>query len=189
LTASYHGVDIHTPHKTRAAHKRNGKEIGQHKKKPLHSIVFLLILPAVSSGQELHEEQLNKGIRKSRIHIFIKQAQAGHGKKCPVCTAVFSRSSRCLFEWLKASFSFRPERRWRLSIICTGSPHINGISGHSCLSSLLMPLLSFFLLLIAVVSGFEDIPLLSHDIQEGNPVCWSPLQPALSDRFSLSGRC
>jgi pentatricopeptide repeat protein len=140
-------------------------------------LFFLLILPAVSSGQELYEDQLDKGIRNSEpySYLLIEQAQtAGIGKKNVLREALqYSPDLPAVyFELSKASFSLRPE-----SVFEAFDYIVQGIAAYKrnfwwsfmLISSLLTSLLlSFFLsILTAVVIRLpRDIPLLSHDIQE-----------------------
>jgi pentatricopeptide repeat protein len=141
-------------------------------------LFYLLLLPAVSAGQELYEDQLNKGIRNSvpYSYLLIKQAQTvAAGKKNILLEAL--RYSPDLpaayFELSKASFSLRPE-----SVFEAFDYFLQGIAAYKrnfwwsfmLISSLLTSLLLSFLLsiLIAVIVRLpRDIPLLSHDIHEG----------------------
>ena len=141
-------------------------------------LFYLLLLPAVSSGQELYEDQLNKGIRNSApySYLLIKQAQTvAAGKKNILLEALrYSPDLPAVyFELSKASFSLRPE-----SVFEAFDYFLQGIAAYKrnfwwsfmLISSLLTSLLLSFLLsiLIAVVVRLpRDIPLLSHDIQEG----------------------
>jgi len=140
-------------------------------------LFYLLLLPAVSSGQELYEDQLNKGIRNSEpySYLLIKQAQTdAAGKKNILLEALrYSPDLPAVyFELSKASFSLRPE-----SVFEAFDYFLQGIAAYKrnfwwsfmLLSSLLTSLLLSFLLsiLIAVVLRLpRDIPLLSHDIHE-----------------------
>jgi pentatricopeptide repeat protein len=144
----------------------------------LFLLFYLLILPAVSSGQELYEDQLNKGIRNSEpySYLLIEQARAGtSGKKNTLLEALrYSPDLPAVyFELSKASFSLKPESAFEAFDYM-----LQGIAAYKenfwwsfmLLSSLLTSLLLSFLLsiLIAVVVRLpRDIPLLSHDIQEG----------------------
>ncbi len=163
---------------------------------------LLLLLPAVSSGQELYEDQLNKGIRNSEpySYLLIKQAQTGAaGKKTILLEAMrYSPDLPAVyFELSKASFSLRPE-----SVFETVDYILQGIAAYKrnfwwsfmLLSSLLISLLLSFLLsiLIAVVLRLpRDIPLLSHDIQEGKSriLVLLLLVFALFGPLFLSGHC
>jgi len=84
-------------------------------KKILVFLLFsLLILPAVSSGQELYEDQLNKGIRNSEpySYLLIKQAQASAAEKKDTLLEALRYSPdlpAVYFELSRVSFSLRPE--------------------------------------------------------------------------------
>ncbi|MDH5202264.1 MAG: tetratricopeptide repeat protein [Nitrospirota bacterium] len=147
--------------------------------KKLFSLIFLslLLIPVLSSGEDLYEEQLNKGIRNSEpyAYVLIKQSKAdtAHAKEILRKALRYSHDLPAVyFELSKASFSFSID-----GIFESVDYMLQGISAYhrnfwwsfTIVGSLYMSVIISFIIsviIIIVIGLSSDLPLLSHDIKE-----------------------
>lgn len=138
---------------------------------------FLFFIPSLSSGEDLYEEQLNRGIRNSEpySYLLIMQSKADSAKTKSILKEALRYSPdlpAVYFELSKNSFSLKPE-----GIFNSIDYMLLGIEAYKrnfwwsfmMMSSLLTSfILSFIIsmLIIILIRLIRDIPLLSHDIKE-----------------------
>jgi pentatricopeptide repeat protein len=149
-------------------------------------LLLCLFLPVESTGEDLYESQLNRGIRNSEpyAYLLIKESKTDktHAKNilreavryAPDLPAVY-------FELSKASFSFKPE-----GVFETVDYLLMGIAAYQrnfwwsfmTISSLFTSLILSFVLsvfIIVLVRLPKDMPLFSHDLQEDKTLVLSLL--------------
>jgi pentatricopeptide repeat protein len=140
-------------------------------------LLFFLLVPSISSEEDLYQHQLNRGIRDSEAYSFllIEQAKTAGAEKISLLRKAMEYSPdlpAVYFELAKASFSFAPE-----AVFQTIDYMLQGIAAYQrnfwwifmLTASLFMSaVISFFIAvsLIVVVRLPRDVPLLSHDIKE-----------------------
>jgi len=147
--------------------------------KKLFSLIFLslLLIPVLSSGEDLYEEQLNKGIRNSEpyAYVLIKQSKAdtAHAKEIFRKALQYSPDLPAVyFELSKASFSFSTD-----GIFESVDYMLQGISAYqrnfwwsfTLVGSLYMSFIISFIVSIIIIIFIRlsnDLQLLSHDIKE-----------------------
>jgi tetratricopeptide (TPR) repeat protein len=141
-------------------------------------LLFLLLVPSISSGEELYQHELNRGIRNSEAYSFllIEQAKRTAGaQKINILREAMDYSPdlpAVYFELAKASFGLAPE-----AVFQTIDYMLQGIAAYQrnfwsifmLTASLFMSaVISFFIAvsLMVVVRLPRDVPLLSHDVKE-----------------------
>jgi tetratricopeptide (TPR) repeat protein len=140
-------------------------------------LFFMLAIPFPSSGQTLHDEQLNKGIRNSDpyAYLLIRKADSGSYDRDKLLREALMYSPdlpAVYFELSKASFSLKPE-----NVFESTDYLLQGILAYkrnfwwtfmmaaSLLTSLILAF--FFAVLIVLFLRLpRDFSLLSHDIRE-----------------------
>jgi tetratricopeptide (TPR) repeat protein len=139
--------------------------------------MMLLLLPALTSGESLYEEQLNRGIRNSDPYasLLIEQSKTESSKSTELLREAARYSPdlpTVYFELARDSFSLQPDQ-----VFESVDYLLQGISAYKrnfwwsfmLLSSLLTSLLLSFLLatgILIIIRLLKDIPLISHEIQE-----------------------
>jgi len=141
-------------------------------------LLFLLIVPPISLGEDLYQHELNRGIRNSEAYSFllIEQAKKTEGaRKIDLLREAMDYSPdlpAVYFEMARASFGFAPE-----AVFQTIDYMLQGIAAYKrnfwwifmLTASLFMSaVISFFIAasLMVVVRLPRDVPLLSHDAKE-----------------------
>lgn len=145
----------------------------------LQMFLCLLLIPSMSSGKDLYEEQLDKGIRNSESYsyLLIKQSKANSAKSKIMLKEALKYSPDLpagYFELSKNSFSFSPEGMftafdYMLQGIAAYKRNfwwLFMMAGSLFISVLLSFIISMVILILIRLTG--DIPLLSHDINEAN---------------------
>lgn len=139
--------------------------------------LYLLFIPSLSFGEDLYEDQLNRGIRNSEpySYLLIKQSKADNAKTKTILKEALRYSPdlpAVYFELSKDSFSLRPERLFE-----SVDYMLLGIEAYkrnfwwlfmmtsSLLTSVILSFIISMLILI-IIRLPKDIPLLSHDIKE-----------------------
>lgn len=137
----------------------------------------LFLFPALSSGEDLYEEQLNRGIRNSEAYSYMLIQQARlQNEKAPLILQKALRYSPDLpanyFELSKASFELSTEGLFK-----TFDYLLQGIAAYkrnfwwsfsmvgSLLTSAILSFVCSLIFTILIRLPF-DIPLLSHDLKE-----------------------
>lgn len=147
--------------------------------KKLFSLIFLclFLIPVLSSGEDLYEEQLNKGIRNSEpyAYVLIKQSKAdtAHAKEILRKALRYSPDLPAVyFELSKASLSFSTD-----GIFEAVDYMLQGISAYqrnfwwsfTMVGSLYMSVIISFIISVIIIIFIRlssDLRLLSHDIEE-----------------------
>jgi len=141
-------------------------------------LLFLFLVPSISSGEDLYQHELNRGIRDSEAYSFllIEQAKGTAGiRKINLLREAMEYSPdlpAVYFELAKASFSFAPE-----AVFQAIDYILRGIAAYQRnfwwifmpAASLFMSAVISFLIAVSVVVVVRlprDVPLLSHDIKE-----------------------
>jgi pentatricopeptide repeat protein len=138
----------------------------------------ILLMPSLSSGADFYEEQLNRGIRNSEpySYLLIKRAETDPVQAKSLLRDALRYSPdlpAVYFELSRASFSLKPENVFEAIDYI-----IQGIAAYKrnfwwlfmIGSSLYMSLVLSFvaaLFIIVLTRLPQDLPLFSHDIQEG----------------------
>ncbi len=147
--------------------------------KRLHLLIFLCLLlsPSRSSGEDLYEDQLNKGIRNSEpySYLLINQSKANNTEAKNILKEALRYSPdlpAVYFELSKASFSFSPQGMFKAVDYMS-----QGIAAYkrnfwwsfamagSLFTSAILSLISSFIIIILIRLP-DDISLLSHNIKE-----------------------
>ena len=142
---------------------------------PLWLLLFLI--PSLSSGTNLYEEQLNRGIRNSEAYsyLLIKEAETNKAAARHLLQEAVMYSPdlpAAYFQLSKNSFSLTPR-----GIFEAVDYTLQGIAAYKrnfwwasmmAASLFTSAILSFILsvLIIIIIRLPEDIPLFSHDVQE-----------------------
>lgn len=143
----------------------------------LQIFLCVLLIPSVSSGKDLYEEQLDKGIRNSEPYSFllIKQSRANSAEARDLLKKALRYSPdlpAVYFELSKASFNFSPK-----GIFEAIDYMFQGISAYkrnfwwsftmagSLFTSAVLSLIISTIIIILIRLP-NDISLLSHDIKE-----------------------
>lgn len=140
-------------------------------------LLCMLFLPLDSFGNDLYEEQLNKGITNSEpySYLLIEQSRLDKSRAKSILKEALKYSPdlpAVYFELSKASFNFKP-----LGIFESIDYILQGISAYErnfwwffmVTASLFTSLILSFIIsisLIVLIRLPKDIPLLSHDIKE-----------------------
>ncbi|OGW40483.1 MAG: hypothetical protein A2Y97_10215 [Nitrospirae bacterium RBG_13_39_12] len=143
----------------------------------LKIILCLLLIPAISSGEDLYEEQLNKGIRNSEpyTYLLIRQSEENKAKEISILMEALKYSPdlpSAYFELSKARVGFSPNGTFKAIDYL-----VKGITAYKrnfwwsftmAGSLLISALLSFIISIVAIILLRlpVDLPLLSHDIKE-----------------------
>lgn len=143
----------------------------------LVSFLFWLLVPSMVSGENLYEEQLDRGIKNSEpySYLLIKQSKADNARAVSMLKDALKYSPdlpAVYFELSKASFSLSPEGMFE-----SVDYMLQGISAYkrnfwwlfTVTGSLFTSaILSFVVAMIIVVliRLIVDTPLLTHDISE-----------------------
>ncbi len=148
--------------------------------KKLHLLIFLCLLlsPSRSSGEDLYEDQLNKGIRNSEpySYLLINQSKASNAEAKNILKEALRYSPdlpAVYFELSKASFSFSPQGMFEaVDYMSQGLAAYKrnfwwsfAMAG-SLFTSAILSLISS-LIIIILIRLPDDISLLSHNITEG----------------------
>ena len=133
----------------------------------------------MSSGKDLYEEQLDKGIRNSEpySYLLIKQSKANSAKSKIMLKEALKYSPdlpAVYFELSKDSFSFSPEGMFKavdymlqgISAYKRNFWWLFMMAGSLFTSMILSLIISMVIIILIRLTG--DIPLLSHDINEAN---------------------
>ena len=139
--------------------------------------LHLLLIPSLSFGADVYEEQLNRGIRNSEpySYLLIQQSKVDNAQAKSLLRDALRYSPdlpAVYFELSKASFNIKPE-----GVFETFDYILQGIAAYKrnfwwsfmMASSLFMSLILSFIsamLIIVMIRLPKDIPLFSHDIQE-----------------------
>jgi tetratricopeptide (TPR) repeat protein len=160
----------------------------------------LVLLPAVTAGESLRDEQLNRGIRNTEpySYMLIKQARMHPGQAKELLNKAIQHSPdlpAVYFEMAKASFSFTSQGLFEAM-----DNLVQGIIVYkrnfwwlfSSAGSVFVSLIFSFVLsmvVIIVIRLFHDVPLLSHDIseQKGKLVLLAFLASAVTGPLLLVG--
>lgn len=138
---------------------------------------FILFIPIVSSGGDLYEEQLDKGLKNSDAYSYflIEKSKADPVKAKEMLITALKYSPELpavYFELSKVSFSFSTE-----GIFQAFAYMVKGIGAYTnnfwwsfmAAGSLFMSFIIscvISIIIIVMVRLFRDLPLLSHDIME-----------------------
>jgi len=146
---------------------------------PTLIMLYFLLSPVVSTGDEFYENQLNNGIRNSDAYAFIliKQAHDNRAEATKILRKALASSPdlpAVYFEMSKANFSF--SIKGVLDVIDYIVEGINAYSRNfwwsfTLAGSLFFSLVFSFILtviLILIIRFPGDISLVSHDIKEDN---------------------
>jgi tetratricopeptide (TPR) repeat protein len=147
------------------------------KKYILSCLVFIFIIPSLSWGKDLYEEQLDKGIRNSEPYSYLlMNASKTNRENAPSLLRDAQKYSPDLpatyFETAKETLSMSPR-----SVFEAFDYLFQGIAAYKrnfwwsfmMMSSVLISaVLSFFvsILILILIRLPQDLPLLSHDIRE-----------------------
>ncbi|MBM4145005.1 MAG: hypothetical protein FJ240_01845 [Nitrospira sp.] len=139
--------------------------------------LHLFLIPSLSFGADVYEEQLNRGIRNSEpySYLFIQQSKADNARAKSLLRDALRYSPdlpAVYFELSKASFNIKPE-----GVFEAFDYILQGIAAYKrnfwwsfmMASSLFMSIILSFvsaMLIIVMIRLPKDIPLFSHDIQE-----------------------
>jgi len=140
-------------------------------------LFFFLIIPSFSAGEDLYEDQLNKGIRNSEpySYLLIQQAKANSAQAKNILREAIRYSPDLpagYFELSKANFSFKPE-----AVFEAFDYMIQGITAYQrnfwwsfmMIASLFASIFLSFtvsILILIMIRLPKDIPLFSHDMKE-----------------------
>jgi pentatricopeptide repeat protein len=146
-------------------------------------IIFLLFLllsfiPTLSPGENLYEDQLDRGIRNSEpySYLLIKESRANKAMAKTTLQEALRYSPdlpATYFELSKNSFKFTPEGIFEaVDYIREGIAAYkrNFWWSYTLIASLFMSMVLSFIasiLILIIIRLPEDMPLLSHDIKEG----------------------
>jgi tetratricopeptide (TPR) repeat protein len=151
------------------------------KKFVLMIILSLLLFPTLSSGEDLYEEQLNRGIKNSEpyTYLLIEKAKIDSAQEVTVLKEALKFSPDLptgYFELSEASFNFSP-----VGIFKSVDYLLRGIESYkrnfwwlfslagSLFSSLIFSLIISIIIIILIRLPF-DVPLLSHNINEDKKI-------------------
>lgn len=147
-------------------------------RRPLLLIVlFLLFSPSLTTGKDLYEDQLNRGIRNSEpySYVLIQLSKTNSSEAKSILREAVRYSPdlpAAYFELSKVSFTFSPE-----GIFNAVDYMLQGIAAYkrnfwwlftllgSLFSSAVISLISLTIIVILIRLP-KDLPLLSHDITE-----------------------
>jgi len=139
--------------------------------------LWLFLIPSLSSGEDLYEEQLDKGLRNSEAYSYflIKKSKEDPAESKEILEEALRYSPDLpyiYFKLAKASFSFSTEGMNETSnYIRRGMEAYkrNFWWSFTIIGSLFMSLIISFIASVAIVilvRLFRDLPLLVHDIME-----------------------
>jgi tetratricopeptide (TPR) repeat protein len=147
--------------------------------KRLFLIIFLCVffIPTVSSGEDLYEEQLDRGIKNSThySYLLIKKSKEDPARAKEILKEALRYSPdlpAVYFELSKASLSFSPEGIFEaIDYIRQGIAAYkqNFWWSFTMIGSLFTSVILSFvvsIIIIVLIRLLRDVPLLSHDIKE-----------------------
>jgi len=171
------------------------------KKSLLLILFYLFLIPTLSSGEDLYEEQLDRGIKNSESYSYMlmQQAKVNNEQASEILEKALQYSPdlpAVYFELSKASFEFSTEGFFK-----TIDYLLQGVEAYkrnfwwsfsmvgSLFTSAMLSLIFSVIIIILIRIPF-DIPLLSHDLKEDSTkilVFLSLVSVFLSPLFLLGG--
>ncbi len=141
-------------------------------------LLSLLFIPALAPGENLHEDQLNRGIRNSESYsyLLIQESKINESRARTILQEALRYSPdlpAAYFELSKNSFRFTPEGIFEaIDYMREGIAAYkrNFWWSYALIASLFMSMVLSFIasiLILIIIRLPEDMPLLSHDIKEG----------------------